>query len=213
MKKVIYLLLFALILNLSLGGAVFAKTNDEVDFTTEAGNAVVLSKLSALDKNERVELKANQTKLFKIERDGKYYVVELINETKKPVQTKDQVIAASTGNASITHNIYSWVGVLQGTFIMTQTWNYSNGTFTYVPSADVSGCTVPWYSWPNAWTNPSVAPPAYNSTTKKYTSVASKDLNINVVTPIGIITESTITCHGSITFDAYGGSSTTYWES
>lgn len=206
-KKVIYSLLFALLLNFVLAGAVFAKSHDKADFVTDAGNAVVLSNLQTLAKYEHIELKANETKLFKTEIDGENYVIELINSSDKLLTT------ASTGYGSITNNIYSMAGIKQGTFVMTQTWNYSSGTFTYVPSADVSGCTVPWYSYPNSWTNPSVASPAYNSQTGKYTSIASKDLNINIITPIGIVTESTITCHGSITFDAYGNYNVSYWES
>jgi hypothetical protein len=82
---------------------------------------------------------------------------------------------------------------------MTQEWGYNNGQYTFLPYPSLTPY-VPWYSWPNYYSNLFTSPPVLNTSTNEYRSAGQGNLNNNT----GPYTFQTFTIFIKITFNAYG---------
>lgn len=184
-----------------------------------------LDSMKTLTRGQQLKLNPAEDQFFKIDLNGTTYIVEYkkpaIVSSSSPVKVNSSLTGASSlisplsvqnGYYSQDINIYSNVGILQGTLVEKQSWQYNNGTFTYVPSATATP-TVPLYSWPNYWSNLWISAPSYNSSNGEYTSSIQEDLNLAVPTPIGAVTFQSLTCYVGIHFNAYGSAyGTAYWN-
>ncbi|GEM_PF-5839111 len=200
MKKLNLILIISLILNLFVIGNVMAtentKTEKPVSFTQDISN------LPSLAPNEKVLVNPGETKAFKISKDGITYILEIC--PKIPQTTNDIASSATTGTgyAYCGINLYSDVGILLGTTNLQQSWNYSNGQCTYLPSPIMTD-SVPWYSYPNYWQSYGVSGPTPNGS-GQYVSQGVDKLFNGIPTPYGGWYFQACTCTMQLTIDGYG---------
>jgi hypothetical protein len=171
-----------------------------------------LDRMQKITRGEQININPNQDQFYKIEIDGTTYVIEHKTTLENNPSTfgnmaspdsVQSIASVESRTFSQDLNIYSQTGILLGRIVETQTYQYNDGTYVYVPNATVSA-TVPIYSWPNYWSNLSISAPAFNSSNGEYTSSVQEDLNNSLISPLGVVTFQTLTAHVSVIFNAYG---------
>lgn len=199
LKKSSLILIISLILNIFIISNAVADENTKeqktISFTQD------ISKLPSLAPDEKVLVNPGEIKAYKITKDGNTYILELC---PKGSQTTNQITSSTSGRGYgyCGINIYSNVGVLLGTCNLQQSWNYSNGQCTYLPSPLMTD-SVPWYSWPNYWQSCGTSGPTSNGS-GQYVSQGTDILHNALPTPWGGWNFQSCTCVMQLTFDGYG---------
>lgn len=220
-KKIISTLLgVVLMLNLMIGN-VFA-VESKVDLGKESTIDVYVKEhadeFEVLEKNTKINLSPNKESFYSVHIDDTEYILKVgLSDSADSVGIRKDIntnaVQAVQGNTHTAYaELYSKAGILNGSLTMKQYWEYDNGAFTYTPAPTLQE-SVPWYGFPNYWSNLFVSSPSYNSSTKKYTSQGQGTLNLSIPTPIGALTFQSFIAYLSITFDANGkASSSVSWK-
>ena len=203
-------ILLVFVLTLGFAGNVFAaeSANSNSSQITKI-SLPPLDSMQTLAPGQKLNMNTAD-RFYKINVKGETYVLEstFVKDSVATTSSVSPTAVASSSSYSQAQSVYSNVGILLGTLTMHQSWEYNNGTYTYLPNPTLTPY-VPWYAWPNYFSNLLLGTPIYNSSTREYTSATQGNLNNTT----GPYTFQTFTLFLSITFDAYGHAygSSYYW--